>query len=196
MPSVSVSERLDLEQGLHFQPDQTKPVGYLISLDLGGTVLTADITVVDPTDRAPTKVVGVIDEVEWGGKVGGPISLSANISAENRQLVSALRSPAMPNTSLVLNFRTYGYDQATKQYFVSFGPSMPPLPGSIATHDGEPAIDIGEEPAGQPATSALSLVIAPPVGEQILLIARAPDARVTQTWGWPEPAPAPAPAKA
>jgi len=143
----------DWKSGFIMDPVKKQRVGYLT--DFNGIGLTAalakDITVYCPYNNAaaPTygglgalteqkvNVIGILENVSWGGGVGDALSFSCYMSGENATLLRALKQMTLKTTSITcIGFETMNYDEKDKKiWYEEFYPKAPVKPtGQLNAH--------------------------------------------------------------
>jgi len=131
----------DWKAGFVMDPTKKQRVGYLTAFNgLGlSAALAADLTVFTPYNNttAPAytplaitnnlvNVVGVVENISWGGGVGDAISISTYMSSENAMLLKTLQQLTLKTTSIsVLGWWVGDYDEETKVWFEQAYPLAP-----------------------------------------------------------------------
>ncbi|MEY3787439.1 MAG: hypothetical protein RLZ75_1646 [Pseudomonadota bacterium] len=176
-----------IRQGFNFERDAQVLVGHLVSITIGGTALTADITLTLPTDLTnATAVVGVISDISWQGGYADPIDINFNVSTENQKVISILKHSTLSDTTVVYQFNIYKFDQVAKVYYLCFTSNETDMNGLIMKRDGELMIDIAEDndPIVQsPLNYNAHLGIMPQETAQVLNFAVSNTDKFVKTWG-------------
>jgi hypothetical protein len=131
----------DWKSGFVMDPNKKGRVGYLTSFNgLGlAAALATDLTVYAPYSAAKPpayaaavpangklNVVGVVENVSWGGGVGDPWSFSVYMSRENALLLKSLKQMTLKTTAIrSLGFWIANYDTATKVWYEQAYPKAP-----------------------------------------------------------------------
>lgn len=133
----------DWKAGFSMDPTKKNRVGYLTAfsgLDLGDANLAQDISVFSAWNPAETgyadvtlegedkrvKCVGILDQFSFGGGVGDPICISAYISAENANLLSAKMKIALNTTKITkLGWWICNFDEENKKWYEESYPKDP-----------------------------------------------------------------------
>lgn len=103
---------LDIYHGYNFKKDKQSLVGFITSMKIGDTVLTADQSCKDPMNpTAELKVVAVMSGVMWETGVTDAVYLSGQVSTANRQAVALLAITSLVNIDTVFQFKVYEYDK-------------------------------------------------------------------------------------
>lgn len=183
-------ESLSTRTAFNLARDAQQPIGYITTLQIGGTNLASDLNVVEPTGGATVGVAGVLSSVRWPGGQGDPITFTAQISTRNKQLVANLLRKSLSNTSVVFDIVVYGYDPLARKYFPSFMRSTfftatTPLQAVLAKNGGDIAIAIGEmsTEVQSPENWALTMAVLPQPIMQPLHFATSSQQKVVKRWG-------------
>jgi len=131
----------DWKAGFVMDPTKKQRVGYLISFNgLGlSAALAADLTVFTPYNNATApayskltitnnqvSVVGIVENISWGGGVGDAFSFSVYMSSENAMLLKTLQQLTLKTTSISsLGWWVGDYDEETKCWFEQAYPLAP-----------------------------------------------------------------------
>lgn len=117
------SRALDVYQGFNFKKDQQTPVGYLLSVTIGGQALTADMeTIYDPEqpDKVlASKVVAVLNNYLWETGATDAMYFTGQISTGNKQKLAEMLLGTFANVEVVFKYVIYEYDPVAKKYFKS-----------------------------------------------------------------------------
>jgi len=109
-PTSSRADELNVVQGFNFEPDRQWPMGCLVSLQIGSTVLAADIRTKLPTNPAqPMNCVAVLSHFNWDQAAKSPILIQGEVSTTNRSLLAPL---AATGQDVTFTFVTFAYSKA------------------------------------------------------------------------------------
>ena len=180
-----VSESLDLNQGFRFAATRQNPFGYLVTANLFGTVLAADIQGFNVTTQTTQAVVGVLSEDSWEGSPTDPIWLTAYLSAQNQQRVSSLLHAPLATTAVTFDFTTYQYDPVAQAFCRRFWPGASPLQGMVQKLGGRLSISIDSTAWQGSGVQAwgMSITIMPKPTQQSLMYASTCQNKVRRPWG-------------
>lgn len=109
---------LNLQQGFNYQKDNLKPFGFITSLTIDGTALTAELSV--KNTAAPVMAVGVLESATWTAGLTDPLEFTAAISAQNRVAILALLHKGMSGSTVEIQFVAYSYDPNKKAWYTAF----------------------------------------------------------------------------
>lgn len=136
----------DWRSGFVMDPEKKQRVGYLVKfsgLNMG-EYLKADIDVFTPynssetgygevevdSDETKVTVVGVMEDFSWGGGVGDPICISAYISSENAEVLSAKTKTTLDTTIISeLAWWIVNFDEENKVWYEECYPLDPEIAG-------------------------------------------------------------------
>lgn len=140
---ASSSYNCSVSQGFDFQKDSQELIGHLNYLKIGDTEMASDLNVTDPIDISSyVKVAGVMSSIYWNGGYAEPITLSAQVSTDNKNKLASLLHNSMANTDVEFQFTVYDYDPKTKAYFKAFHTNGVKLKGLVLKQGGELAMNI------------------------------------------------------
>lgn len=115
---MNFSYPLSVSKGFNFKNVSQERVGYFNYLKIGDTVLSADLSLADPTNPvANIKVTGVLSAFSWEGGNWDPVHLSAQVSVANKQVLAPLMSMNLASQKVEFQFTVYAYDQASNTYY-------------------------------------------------------------------------------
>ena len=131
---MSHSWPCEWKKGFVMDPKEKHRIGYIYAFDgLGLTkALDLDVQVFAPfsgKDPTPTaakadattkavKVVGVIENLSWGGGVGDAFSLSCYMSSQNAHQLKALRTGTLTTTAIKsVGWWIGNYDEEKKEWY-------------------------------------------------------------------------------
>jgi len=197
-------------------PNEHKRVGYLTSFDglnLAGPLAqdlqvslpynneikyTDLVTVPGPTPAAPAtgtlppvaKVVGVLEQFDWDGVVGGPLKFDFWVSQENATLLKALQQQVLKTTKIKkLGFWVCDYDQETKMWYeAAFPVGKTTLTGLVApANNPEMNVDLTPNPVKDGIdvmVYKVSIQMAPAANEAYMMsFANSSNKHVVKSWG-------------
>jgi hypothetical protein len=176
----------NIQQGVSYTPGSTQPVGHLLSANICGTALAADLTVTNPQTGSSIPAAGVLEEIYWGEGVGDPISITAFVSAHNQSaLRQLLLPPGFPTTAVTVTFGTHEYDPEVRAWYAAFAPVQPPLSGLIQGKENPQLIvDSTATVWGSAQLYKMSLAMVPPANKaQTLRLATSTTTQVLKPWG-------------
>ena len=178
---------LDVYQGYNFKKDKQTLVGFITSIKIGDTVLTADQTCKDPTNpTADLKAVAVMSGVMWETGVTDAVYLSGQVSTANRQAVALLAIMNLTNIVTVFQFKVYEYDKIAKKYFIAFQSNDTDMNGLIEKRGEDLNISVADDASTEvqsPENYAFQIGIKPQASAQALHIATADQKNVVKAWG-------------
>jgi hypothetical protein len=183
---MALTLAFDISQGLNFTPGNTRAVGHLLSANICGTALAADLTVTDPQTGSTTPAAGVLDEVAWGEGVGDPISMTAFISAHNHSTLQPLLLKALPTTAVTVSFGTHEYDLEVRRWYSAFAPVQPPLSGQIQVVSRSPQLTVDSSATvwGPIQLYKVYFAMMPPANKtQALRLANSVTTQLVKSWG-------------
>jgi hypothetical protein len=188
------SRALDVYQGFNFKKDKQSSVGYITKLKLGDIELVADQeTIKDPEqpDKALTnKVVGVLNHYLWETGITDAMYLSAQISTNNKQVLSAALMGTWANTEVVFTYVVYEYDPLQKKYFKSNFVDAE-LKGILEKNGDDLNLTVADEPSTEvqsPKNFTLQVGIKPQTLEQTVNMATGSGKNLVKQWGITESA--------
>jgi hypothetical protein len=185
---ADISKYCDAVQGFQFKPDVQVTLGHIIALKVGDTEFAADMSVTDPESPKgdPVKVVGVASDVSWQGGIVDPLSISCQISIDNKNAVGMLLMSDMNSIEVEINFNVYDYDLQAKKYFKSFHANDTALLGLLQVQGENLGLYLDDQPSGEvqsPANFPLQILIVPKEEEQQLHWAVSDTAKKALQWG-------------
>ena len=176
-----------LRQGLNFEKDVQTYVAYINSLSIGGTPLTADMTLTNPTDvTATVTVVGVITQISWEGGYAAPLLIGFNVSTANQKQLAIMVHTDLTNTDVVISFTTWAYDLEAKLYYPCFHTNDATVNGLILTQGGSLYLQVASEADSEvpsPPNFQVSLGIMPQNSQQALQFAVSNTDKFAKQWG-------------
>ena len=177
-----------ISQGFNFKKDEQVLVGHVTSLTIGGTAFTADMTVTNPIDNTKTvNVVGVVSNISWGGGYAEPVMLYFQISSENKKAASILIHTSMMDTTVVIAFTVYDFDQKAKTYYQAFWTGDGTnLNGLVLKQGGELAFSVADDEGSEvtsPRNFAMGLGVMPQDTQQAIQLAVSNTDKFSKQWG-------------
>lgn len=178
---------LDVYQGYNFKKDKQTPVGYITSMKVAGTTLTADQTCKDPTNAtSDLKCVAVLSEILWEIGVTDAVYFHGQISATNRQNVASIVINDLASVEVVFQFSVYDYDPVAKKYYLAFHCSSTDMNGILEKRGDELNISVADDASTEvqsPINYSFAIGIKPQPSAQVLHIATADQKTVAKSWG-------------
>jgi hypothetical protein len=183
--SMALTLGFNIQQGVSYTPGSTQPVGHLLSANICGTALAADLTVTNPQTGNSIPAAGVLEEIYWGEGVGDPISMTAFVSAHNQSALRQLLQTIFSITAVTVTFATHEYDQEVHSWFAAFAPVQPPLSGLIQGKENPQLIvDSTATVWGSAQLYKMYFAMVPPANKaQYLRLANSTTTQVTKPWG-------------
>jgi hypothetical protein len=183
---ASRAQQLDVQQGFDFMRDRHSPVGFITSLKVGGTALTADITALkNPEDPGETLVaVAVLTQYDWTAGVTDPMHFGGQVSTANKQKLAEMLMSNMSDKTVELTYVVYDYDPLQKKYFKSASVDGT-ITGLIEQRGDELNLSIAHEPSSEvesPSNFNLQFGIKP-VGSQRINLATGVAQKIVRRWG-------------
>lgn len=192
MPQFARS--LDVYQGFNFKKDKQSPVGYLLSISIGGTPLTADQeTIKNPEepDKALTdKVVAVLNHYLWETGTTDAMYFSGQISTANKQLLASLLFGTFSNIDVEFKYVVYEYDPLAKKYFKSNYVDAV-MKGLLEKNGDDLNLNVADDPSTEvqsPKNFTFQIGIKPQTLEQSVNVATASAKNIVKQWGVTETA--------
>jgi len=183
---ASLNYNCSVRQGFNFEKDRQVLVGHLVSLNIGGTELAADMTVTVPTDYSSASIVGLISDIDWRGGYADQINIASVVSTENQKAVSILTHTNLSSNKVVFKFNIYAYDQNAKVYYLAFNQTETALNGLIYKNNGELSLQIASDPDRQvvsPLNFPLYIGIMPQESAQTIKVAVSNTDKFVKSWG-------------
>jgi hypothetical protein len=188
------SRALDVYQGFNFKKDKQSSVGYITKLKLGDIELVADQeTIKDPEqpDKAlANKVVGVLNHYLWETGITDAMYLSAQISTNNKQVLSAALMGTWANIQVEFQYTVFEYDPLQKKYFKSNYIDAA-LKGILEKNGDDLNLSVADEPSTEvqsPKNFTLQVGIKPQTLEQTVNLATGSGKNLVKQWGITESA--------
>lgn len=192
MPQFSRS--LDVYQGFNFKKDKQTPVGYLLSVTIGGQALTADQeTISDPEQPdkpLASKVVAVLNHYLWETGVTDAMYFSGQLSTANKQKIAEMLLGTFSNVEVVFKYVVYEYDPLAKKYFKSNFVDAD-LNGLLEKNGDNLNIAVADNASTEvqsPKNFTFQLGVKPKTLEQSVNVAAASSKNIAKKWGVTETA--------
>ncbi|ATB33994.1 hypothetical protein [Melittangium boletus] len=185
MPQFARS--LNVAQGFNFRKDKQSSVGFITELTVGKETLVADQkTVLDPLNpgTALDGVVGVLGHYMWELGTTDAIYLSAQISTENKQLLTAALLGEMTDMTVKFSYSVYEYDPVAKNYFLSN--KGEDLEGILEKNGDSLNLSVADDESTEvqsPKNFTLQMGIKPDTKEQTIVLATGAQKNVAKKWG-------------
>jgi len=179
-------------QAFNFEADAQSPIGHLTSFKVGSDdtgKLAADLNVKKPTDKTVVAVVGVLNQIHWGGGLSDDISFSCQISTPNKQAVQGLLQGKLEDTTCTFGFIVYDYDPVAKKYFIALQGSATdntPLNGLLKKSGKQLvwSVDAAPGPVQSPKNFGMAAqIVAQDQAEQGITYATADQKNIAKKWG-------------
>ncbi|AKF85823.1 hypothetical protein SAMN05443572_109357 [Myxococcus fulvus] len=185
---------LDVYQGYNFKKDKQSPVGYILSITIGGEALVADQeTLKDPEqpDKAlASKAVAVLNNYLWETGVTDALYFSGQISTANKQKISEMLLGSFSNIEVVVKYVIYEYDPLAKKYFKSNFVDAE-LNGLLEKNGDALNIAVAENESREvqsPKNFTFQIGVKPKTLEQSINVAAASSKNIVKKWGVTETA--------
>jgi hypothetical protein len=177
-----------------FRRDHTQgvPVGYLTTLNIGGSItLSADLPILIVGEQAAVNAAAVMSEIKWAGGPTDPISIAGVISVSNKHTVGNISSQSLANAEVTLGFAVYAFDHKAGTYFKAFHTGTVDVKGYVKTTpedtSGSPfELHFDTQPAAEPKSPVVipfSITVVPKGEEMDLHVATAKLQVQVWTWG-------------
>lgn len=175
-----------IRQGFNFVKDEQVLVGHLVSISIGGTALSADITLTLPTDYKTAAVVAPISTIHWDGGYADPIHILCNVSTKNQTAVSLLTHTDLSKTDVEFAFNIYAFDQVNKVYYLCFHTDSVVMKGLVLKNGGDLALSIENDPdmtVPSPLNYSMQIGIMPQQIAQDIKLAVSNTDKFVKKWG-------------
>jgi len=170
---AAINFDLDLFQGFRFAETNTRPVGYITSLQIGTTSFSSDFAVRDPSKGSQLSVVGVMEKFAWPGGGGDSKQLSFNVSLTNRNLIQNLmRDPGLAGKDVKISYVIFNYDTRRFLFFPTLKPKTFALSARFVISSGQILLNVSPNPdpvVPNPASFKALLGLQPGRAEQFVL---------------------------
>ena len=180
-------KQCDIYQGYNFKKDKQTTVGFLTSLSIGGTALSADTTCKDPMNpTSDLKVVAVCSDVLWELGVTDSLYFTGQISVYNRQTVMNLIINALTSIEAVYKFTVYDYDPVAKVYFKTFHCNDTDMNGVLEKRGEDLNLTVAEQASTEvqsPGNYTMNIGIKPQPTAQSLTVCTSSTKNVVKAWG-------------
>ena len=184
MPSID--KPCSVFNAFNFKRDVQDRVGHLTTLKIGDKVITADLSVKQPTDEAATKVVGVISNFHWDGGIAEPLQISFQVSLPNKNEVATLLHTSLKSIVIEWTFNIFEYDREAKTFFLAFHTNATAVKGLIQTQGSDRVFHLADEPGSEvqkPENYQVVIGVVPEDTEQALHMAVSNDKKFVKPWG-------------
>ncbi|MBZ4396698.1 MULTISPECIES: hypothetical protein [unclassified Myxococcus] len=185
---------LDIYQGYNFKKDKQSPVGYILSISIGGEALVADQeTIKDPEQPdkdLASKAVAVLNNYLWETGVTDALYFSGQISTANKQKISEMLLGSFSNIEVVVKYVIYEYDPLAKKYFKSNFVDAD-LNGLLEKNGDALNIAVAENASREvqsPKNFTFQIGVKPKTVEQSINVAAASSKNIVKKWGVTETA--------
>ncbi|HVY62170.1 MAG TPA: hypothetical protein VHF22_10990, partial [Planctomycetota bacterium] len=163
-------------------------IGHVLSLNIGGTDLTADLSSKNPMDDSDVKCVGIIREVKWAGGYTDPVEMTFLVSTTNKQTLAGMVHTALKSTAITCQWDCYEFDPTGDQgvYYKNFWSNDTALKGLIKKDSGKLALEVNKEPDGEvssPMNYEIKLTYNPKPEQQGIAYAPAASKNTVKRWG-------------
>jgi len=147
--NAALSYDCSVEQGFDFNKNAHTVSGFINSLKIRDREILADLSVTDPTDPSGDRILvfGVLSATYWDGGYGDPISLSAQVSADNRAILAEMARQTLGATEVEIEWTVYDHDGAAGVFFEAFHTNDRKLDGLIATTGGKTELRVAADPS-------------------------------------------------
>jgi hypothetical protein len=176
----------NVKQAFAYEHDQQVPMGHVISLSIGGTALSADLSSKSPLDDSDVKCVGVVRKVSWDGGYTDPVDITFMISTANKQALQGLLHSSLKSTVIACQYDVYDFDPIAAAYYKSFSSNDTALNGLIKKDGGKLSLELNKEADGDvpsPMNYETHLVFNPKPEQQGIMIATASQQNIVKRWG-------------
>lgn len=185
---------LDVVQGFNFKKDKQGPVGFVTSISIGGTALTADLqTIKDPEkpgDNLSGNVVAVLNHYLWETGSTDAIYLSGQVSTSNKQTLASMLLGTFSSIEVLVKYTVYEYDPLAKKYFKSNFLDAE-LKGLLEKSGDDLNLSIADDESREvqsPKNFTFQIGIKPQATEQSINVATADAKNIVKKWGVTESA--------
>jgi hypothetical protein len=202
--SIPFAYECSRESGFVMDPNAHKRVGYVTEFGSNGVAMQKDLQVMVPfkathlqinapatANGFPTaKVVGVIENFQWGGGVGDALSFDFYASKENAMAIKALQQSNLTTTKVdKLGWWICDYDQEQKTWYEQSYPQSVSAITGIFGPKTSPELNV--DLSGVPVKDGIDVMvykvhmqIAPGANQAFqLMFANAAGKSMTKSWG-------------
>ncbi|MDI3286925.1 hypothetical protein [Polyangium sp. 15x6] len=178
---------LDVYQGFNYKKDKQTAVGFITSIKVGDTTLTADLTCKNPMN--PTEdlaVVAVLRDILWETGVTDAVYLTGQVSATNKQNIALLIYTSMTNVLVTFQFSVYEYDPVQKEYYLCFHSNSTDMNGILEKRGDELNLSVADDASGEvqsPINFTFNTGIKPQPSAQSLQVAVGKGKNFAKLWG-------------
>jgi|GEM_PF-1073310 len=191
LKAPSINYTLDVSQGFHFDTNSQSPAGFITSMTIGSTNLSADLSVKNPTNASATiQVVAVLESESWAAGTTDPVLLSGRVSTANKQRLAnttnrliQINQTAPP---VQINFQIFDYDPTAQKFYEAMEPVNNAVLNGFANLNGA-ANDLGINGAAatdvtSPQNFGFQIGIKPTLSSQALVHATSTTTTVVKSW--------------
>lgn len=185
---------LDVYQGYNFKKDKQTPIGYILSISIGGTPLTADQETIknpeEPDKVLTDKVVAVLNHYLWETGTTDAMYFSGQVSTANKQLLASLLFGTFANIDVEFKYVIYEHDPLAKKYFKSNSVDAV-MKGLLEKNGDDLNLSIADDPSREvqsPKNFTFQIGIKPQTLEQSVNVATASAKNIVKQWGVTETA--------
>ncbi|MCY1075148.1 hypothetical protein [Archangium lansingense] len=180
---------LDVYQGFNFKKDKQTPVGYIISMTIGGKALSADQETIknpeEPTKNLDGNVVAVLNHYLWETGSTDAVYLSGQVSTANKQLLASMLLGDWASIDVVFKYVLFEYDPLAKKYFKSNYLDKE-LNGLLEKNGDDLNLAIADNESTEvqsPKNFTFQVGIKPQTVEQTINVATAASKNIVKQWG-------------
>jgi len=181
-------DSLSVEQGFNYQKDVQKPFGFVTSLKVNGTAVTADQSLKNAA--GPVKAVGVLQSVDWAGGQGDALQFKMALSTTNKQKLETMLYQTLTNTAVEIQFVVFSYDPNKKAWYTAFqsgaNGANAVVKGNIQKEDKDLKLTVAKTASAavkSPQNWEVDLSALPQASAQPMTFCGASGACVAKTWG-------------
>ncbi len=185
---ATFQKQCDVYQGYNYKKDVVTPVGFINSLKVGDTELTADQTCKDPmSPEDDLVVVAVLSGSMWQLGVTDALYFTGQLSVANKQSTQMLTYKDLTKVEVTCTFTVYDYDPVEKKYFKCMLPTEDAtLNGVLEKSGGDLNISVSDDASTEvqsPENFAFQIGIKPQPSAQQVTIATSFSEKVVKAWG-------------
>jgi len=180
---------LDVYQGFNFKKDKQTPVGYIISITIGGKPLAADQETIknpeEPSKNLTGNVVAVLNHYLWETGATDAVYMSGQVSTANKQLLASMLLGDWASIDVVFKYVIFEYDPLAKKYFKSNFMDKE-LNGLLEKNGDDLNLAIADNESTEvqsPKNFTFQVGIKPQTIEQTINVATAAAKNIVKQWG-------------
>jgi len=181
------ARRCDVYQGYNYKKDKNTTVGFLISIKIGDTEITADQACKSPIDgTTELKCVAVLNNILWNTGVTDAVYIGGQVSTANKQKIATLTYNEMTKIDVEYKFNIYDYDPLTKKYFLSLTSDSTALKGILEKVGGDLNLAVADDASREvqsPENYAFQVGIKPQPTAQTIHVATSDTNKFVKAWG-------------